>query len=64
MAVFFVYVHSLRGPEPQRWVEKPTNGAGVSKAPLQCIELPDTYAELPLQQLVQLYPYKGAFDVT
>lgn len=64
MAVYFVYVRGMRGPEPQRWNNQPTNGAGVQKTPLQCVELPDTYAELPVDQLVTLYPYKGAFDVT
>lgn len=63
MSVLFVYVQGLRGPEPQRWNGRLTNGAGKAKETLQEIELPDTYAELPLQQLVQLYPYKGAIDV-
>jgi hypothetical protein len=62
--VTFAYVQGLRGPEPQRWEDKPTNGAGVSKSSLQSVELPDTYAALPLEQLVMLYPYKGGFDVT
>ena len=63
MPVYFVYTHGLRGPEPQRWNDKPTNGAGAAKATLQCVELPDTYADLPIEQLVTLYPYKGAIDV-
>lgn len=60
MSILFVYVPGMRGPEPQRWAEAPKNGAGVAKKPLQSIQLPDTYPELPLEQLVQLYPYKGA----
>jgi hypothetical protein len=63
MGVTFCYVQGMRGPEPQRWETKQTNGAGVEKKTLQTVDLPDTYASLPLDQLVQLYPYKGAIDV-
>ncbi len=59
MSVLFVYVAGLKGPEPQLWAERPKNGAGVSKPTLQEVELPDTYAELPLAQLITLYPYQG-----
>lgn len=63
MGVTFVYVPGMKGPEAQRWEVPQTNGAGVSKRTLQSVDLPDTYAGLPLDQLVQLYPYKGAIDV-
>lgn len=56
--LIFAYVPGLRGPEPQLWRDKPTNGAGQSKAPLQSIELPDTFADLTIGQLTTLYPYK------
>jgi hypothetical protein len=56
----FVYVKGLRGPEPQLWHDKPTNGSGASKSPLQSTELPDSYATLSLDLLAHCYPYKGA----
>lgn len=57
--MLFVYVSGLKGPEPQKWHGKPTNGAGVSPTSLQSIELPEHYELLPLAQLAQLYPFKG-----
>jgi hypothetical protein len=57
--VMFVYVRGLKGPVPQKWHGKPTNGAGVSPTTLQSTELPDHYADIPLAQLTQLYPFKG-----
>lgn len=59
MPVLFGYVDGLRGMEPQRWPVEQVNGAGRMKTLKQAVELPDAYADLPLQQLVQLYPYKG-----
>lgn len=60
----FAYVQGLRGPEPQVWHDKPFSAAGKPRDPLQSIELPDEYGSLPIKQLEQLYPYKGAYDVT
>lgn len=59
MTIFFVYTQSIKGPVPQKWHNKPTNGAGASPTPLQSTELPDAYADIPIAQLVQLYPFKG-----
>jgi hypothetical protein len=64
MAVFFVYTPGIRGPEPQLWKQKPTNGAGVAKPTLQSEELTDAFSELTLDQLSKLYPYKGFPNVT
>lgn len=60
MTVTFAYVSSIKGPVPQKWHGLPTNGAGASPTPLQSIDLPDAYDDIPLDQLVKLYPYKGA----
>jgi hypothetical protein len=62
--ILFVYVQGLRGPEPQIWPERPYRATGKVEKALQEIELPDNYAELPIDQLVTLYPYQGAYDVT
>ncbi len=59
--MFFVYVSGLKGPVPQLWKTRPTNGAGASKPPLQEVELPGDYIG-PLDLLVKLYPYKGPPD--
>lgn len=56
----FVYVDSLKGPVPQVWHDKPVNGSGQSKKPLQSIEIPDGCEKLPLSTLSECFPYKGA----
>lgn len=58
--ITFAYVQGLKGPEPQKWHDKPTNGAGASRTPLYSVDLPDSYADIPLEQLAVLYPYHGA----
>lgn len=60
MTILFVYVPGLKGPEPQKWPERPFKATGGKVETLQEHELPDDYGQLPISQLATLYPFKGA----
>jgi hypothetical protein len=58
-----VYILGLKGPEPQKWFDDMCNGAGKTKPTLQSNVVDEKFTELTLEQLVAIYPYKGAPSV-
>ncbi len=57
--MFFVYVMGMKGPEPQKWQQLPTNGSGEAKKPLQQHQLSDGLMGLSIEELMWAYPYKS-----
>lgn len=57
--MLFVWVKGLRGPEPQKWLERPVRMAGKRPETLQEHELGDGCMALTLDELAGAMPYRG-----